>query len=61
METSVRMYSRCDINVVVGAGESLAAPVIKDAGAKGLKSISDEVTRTTAPALASTNVTAALG
>lgn len=43
MGTSVRMFSRCDVNVVVGSGEGIAAPVIRDAGSKGLKAISDEV------------------
>lgn len=43
METSVRMYSRCDINVVLGVGDGLVAPVVVDAGGKGVKAISDEV------------------
>ncbi len=43
MESRVRLYSRCDINVVIGVGEGMSAPVILDAGSKGLKGISDEV------------------
>lgn len=43
METVVRAYSRCDVNVVVGVGDGLVAPVIQDIGSKGIKSISDEV------------------
>lgn len=43
METVVRTYSRCDINVVVGVGDGLVAPVVEDIGGKGIKSISDEV------------------
>ena len=43
MEKSVRMYSRCDVNVVIGVGEDMSAPVVVDAGSKGLKAISDEV------------------
>ena len=43
METVVRNYTRCDINVVVGVGDGLVHPVVKDAGSKGVKAISDEV------------------
>lgn len=43
METKVRVYDRCDINVVVGVGDGMAAPVLLDVGSKGLKTISDEV------------------
>ena len=43
METVVRMYERCDINLVVGAGDGMVAPVITDVGSKGVKAISDEV------------------
>ena len=43
MESRVRLYSRCDINFVIGVGEGMSAPVIVDAGSKGLKGISEEV------------------
>jgi len=51
METVVRMYSRCDINVLMGVGDGMAAPVIKDAGSKGIKSIADEVKGAPSPSL----------
>jgi len=43
METAVRVFSRCDINVVLGSGDGLVAPVVVDAGSKGVKAISDEI------------------
>jgi len=43
METSVRVYDSVDINVVVGNGDALYAPVISNVGGKGVKSISDEI------------------
>lgn len=43
MDSVVRVYDSVDINVVVGTGDSLYAPVISDCGARGLKSISDEL------------------
>jgi len=43
METFVRMYHRVDINIMVGVGDGLVAPVIRDAGGKGMKAISDEI------------------
>ena len=48
METKVRVFDRCDINVVVGVGDGLAAPVLLDVGSKGLKTIADEVSCTLA-------------
>ena len=43
METSVRVYDSVDINVVVGNGDALYTPVIRNVGGKGVKSISDEI------------------
>jgi pyruvate dehydrogenase E2 component (dihydrolipoamide acetyltransferase) len=38
----VRVYDSVDINVVVGGGSDLHAPVIRDVGRRGLKAISDD-------------------
>jgi len=43
MDSAVRVYDSVDMNVVVGSGDSLYTPVIRDCGAKGLKAISDEL------------------
>lgn len=43
MESVVRVYDSVDVNVVVGSGDSLYAPVIRDCGSKGLKGISEEL------------------
>jgi pyruvate dehydrogenase E2 component (dihydrolipoamide acetyltransferase) len=43
MDSVVRVYDSIDINVVVGTGDKLYTPVIRDCGGKGLKSISDEL------------------
>jgi pyruvate dehydrogenase E2 component (dihydrolipoamide acetyltransferase) len=43
MDSVVRVYDSVDVNVVVGTGDSLYAPVISDCGGKGLKKISDEL------------------
>lgn len=43
METFVRSHQRFDVNVVMGVGDGLVAPVVKDVGAKGVKAISDEI------------------
>ena len=43
MESAVRMYDSVDMNVVVGTGDNLYTPVIRDCGAKGIKAISDEL------------------
>lgn len=44
----IRVYNSVDINVVVGNGSSLYAPVIRDAGRRGLKALSDDVAAATA-------------
>ncbi|KAL3937857.1 MAG: hypothetical protein SGARI_001968, partial [Bacillariaceae sp.] len=44
MESVVRVYDSVDMNVVVGTGDNLYTPVIRDCGAKGIKGISDELT-----------------
>jgi len=43
MESVVRLYDSVDINVVVGTGDNLFTPVIRDCGSKGIKAISDEL------------------
>jgi pyruvate dehydrogenase E2 component (dihydrolipoamide acetyltransferase) len=43
MDSVVRVYDSVDINVVVGTGDKLYTPVIRDCGSKGIKSISDEL------------------
>lgn len=42
MDTFVRVYDSVDINVVVGNGSTLYAPVIRDVGSRGLKAVSDD-------------------
>lgn len=43
MDSAVRVYDSVDMNVVVGTGDNLYTPVIRDCGSKGLKAISDEL------------------
>jgi pyruvate dehydrogenase E2 component (dihydrolipoamide acetyltransferase) len=43
MESVVRVYDSVDINVVVGTGDSLYTPVIRDCEKRGLRSISDDL------------------
>lgn len=43
MESVVRVFDSVDINVVVGTGDNLYTPVIRDCGRKGIKAISDEL------------------
>ena len=43
MDSVVRVYDSVDINVVVGSGDTLSTPVIRDVGGKGVKGISDEL------------------
>lgn len=43
MDSAVRVYDSVDMNVVVGTGDKLYTPVIRDCGTKGLGSISDEL------------------
>ena len=43
MDSVVRVYDSVDVNVVVGTGDKLYSPVIRDCGGKGIKSISDEL------------------
>jgi pyruvate dehydrogenase E2 component (dihydrolipoamide acetyltransferase) len=43
MESVVRVFDSVDMNVVVGTGDKLYTPVIRDCGAKGIKGISDEL------------------
>jgi pyruvate dehydrogenase E2 component (dihydrolipoamide acetyltransferase) len=45
METFVRRYEQVDINLVMGSGSSLAAPVLRDVSSRGLSSISEEISR----------------
>lgn len=43
MDSVVRVFDSVDVNVVVGTGDNLYTPVIRDCGRKGLKGISDEL------------------
>ena len=43
MGDSVRMYNAVDMNVVMGNGDTLYAPLIQGVDTRGVKSISDEV------------------
>lgn len=43
MGDSVRMYDNVDMNVVMGSGDNLYTPLLKDVGGKGVKSISEEI------------------
>lgn len=43
MDTTVRVYDSVDVNFVVGSGDALYSPVIRDAGRRGVKSISDDI------------------
>ena len=43
MDSAVRVYDSVDMNVVVGTGDNLYTPVIKDCGTKGIGAISDEL------------------
>lgn len=43
MDTFVRQYKTFDVNVMVGVGDGLVAPVVRNVGGRGLKAISDEV------------------
>ncbi|CAB1114075.1 unnamed protein product [Ectocarpus sp. CCAP 1310/34] len=43
MDTFVRQYNSFDVNVMVGVGDGLVAPVVRDVGRRGLKAISSDV------------------
>lgn len=43
MDTFVRQYNSFDVNVMVGVGDGLVAPVVRNVGGRGLKSVSDDV------------------
>ena len=43
MDTFVRRYEQVDINLVMGTGEGLITPVIRDCGGKGVSQIAEEV------------------
>lgn len=43
MDSFVRQYKSFDVNVTVGVGDGLVAPVVKNVGGRGLKAISDDV------------------
>eukprot|EP00904_Undaria_pinnatifida_P013593 jgi/Undpi1/9364/HiC_scaffold_26.g11822.m1 len=43
MDTFVRQYNSFDVNVMVGVGDGLVAPVVRDVGGRGLHAISKEV------------------
>lgn len=39
----MRQYNSFDVNVMVGVGDGLVAPVVRDVGGRGLHAISKEV------------------
>lgn len=43
MDSFVRQYDQVDINLVVGEGASLQAPLLRNVGARGLASISQQI------------------
>jgi len=43
MDTVVRVYDSVDVNVVVGSGDDLYTPILRNCGDKGLRSISDDL------------------
>lgn len=43
MDSVVRVYDSIDLNVVVGSGDSLSTPVLRDCAKKGLKQLSAEL------------------
>lgn len=43
MDSVVRVYDSVDINVVVGSGDALTTPVIRDCAGKGVRKISQEL------------------
>eukprot|EP00531_Pseudo-nitzschia_arenysensis_P003918 CAMPEP_0116157404 /NCGR_PEP_ID=MMETSP0329-20121206/23326_1 /TAXON_ID=697910 /ORGANISM="Pseudo-nitzschia arenysensis, Strain B593" /LENGTH=484 /DNA_ID=CAMNT_0003654509 /DNA_START=126 /DNA_END=1577 /DNA_ORIENTATION=+ len=43
MDSAVRVYDSVDMNVVVGTGDKLYTPVIRDCGTKGIGAISNEL------------------
>lgn len=43
MDSVVRVYDSVDLNVVVGSGEDVYTPVLRDCGSKGLRAISKEL------------------
>lgn len=45
MGDSVRMYDNVDMNVVMGNGDSLYSPVVQDVGSRGVRSISEELSK----------------
>lgn len=48
MDSVVRVYDSVDINVVVGNGDALFTPVIRDCGSLGVKSISEALSKAVA-------------
>jgi pyruvate dehydrogenase E2 component (dihydrolipoamide acetyltransferase) len=61
MDSFVRVYDSVDINVVVGNGSSLYAPVIRDVGSRGLKAVSDDFAAATSAVEASEETPTAAG
>ena len=43
MGDSVRMYDKVDMNVVMGSGDNLYAPLVSGVDGRGVKSLSDEI------------------
>lgn len=44
MDTFVRRYDQVDVNLVMGSGAYVAAPVLKDVGSLGLNALSQQIT-----------------
>lgn len=57
----VRVYDSVDLNVVVGSGDELYTPVLKDCASKGLKSISKELGDAVASLVGDDDVPPAVG
>lgn len=58
MDTFVRKYEQVDVNVFMGAGASLRAPLLRDAGGKGLHTINKELSAAAADTTSDGQVTA---
>jgi pyruvate dehydrogenase E2 component (dihydrolipoamide acetyltransferase) len=43
MDTFVRRYDQVDINLVLGSGTSIATPILRDVGSRGLTCLSEEI------------------
>jgi len=46
MDSVVRVYDDVDVNVVMGSGDELCTPILRDVARKGIRAISDELQAT---------------